>query len=262
MTDPKMASTEEIANYLDSCKSDNPYSANTFQYFNWIAYKIKEKFIDTELQRADTLQKILSNPEKWMQWCDIKVLERTEEAEKELKVFREGNIIEVMIRNPQVFEYARHWENRTLTAEAKITDLEKYINDWKGDPDIRSQLELLGSTNSIQNAHVKDLEVRIESLMLHSGTSIVELQEKLEEARKENQAITQTSAKSIGELHTEISSLRKEKETIRKMREALEGIANHEPGIGLFGYSQSLSAVKVTAKEALALSTEVGDPEH
>lgn len=42
----------EIADYLDSCKSDNPYSANTSQYFDWIVYKIWKKFAqeNTELE--------------------------------------------------------------------------------------------------------------------------------------------------------------------------------------------------------------------
>lgn len=46
-----------------------------------------------ELQKKDRqikgLEAILNNPEKWMKWCDIKVLEKCEELQAKLKGVRE-----------------------------------------------------------------------------------------------------------------------------------------------------------------------------
>ena len=46
--------------------------------------------------------------------------DRIEELEDELHTMKTAGIIEVAIRNPNVFEYVAHWERRAEGAEAKL----------------------------------------------------------------------------------------------------------------------------------------------
>ena len=46
--------------------------------------KCKERIKELELD-AEGIRKILQNPDKWMKWCDIKMLEWNEDLQKRVK---------------------------------------------------------------------------------------------------------------------------------------------------------------------------------
>lgn len=58
-------------------------------------------------------------------------LSRLEQLERENADFRTWGIIEIATRNPNVAEYMAHWEARAESAEAKLAEARKVIEDTR-----------------------------------------------------------------------------------------------------------------------------------
>jgi hypothetical protein len=49
----------------------------------------------------------------------------------ELHLMKTAGIIEVAVRNPNVMEYMRHWEDRAEKAEAEVIALREAAGSWR-----------------------------------------------------------------------------------------------------------------------------------
>ena len=72
---------------------------------------------------------------------DFRVADRIEELEAELRLMKTAGIIEVAIRNLNVYEYMAHWERRAEKAEANLKkaagalgDISNGEPEWPDDP--------------------------------------------------------------------------------------------------------------------------------
>jgi hypothetical protein len=61
----------------------------------------------------------------------IESKEAREELKKlveELEQWKTWGVVEIAVRNPNVAEYMKHWEERATKAEAEVASLKKYID--------------------------------------------------------------------------------------------------------------------------------------